>query len=221
MHNKPETNGSDPEKYSMQHELAAIRWNPSVEANELKKENLDHSERQGVRVPLATPIETAHSPNTSVEQDLMAVVSLGENVAIGVVRGRETDGNQVYYASLMNNGRYPTGNDDRAKLLEVVRPGIPVTITREMIEQLTDIKEIARGVSRTHCTIEISDGVLAVVDEASSNGTTVFTNISEKKQRQFGDVSQWSQRSRETKELIKAEMDARRQEKPVGWAGLL
>lgn len=202
----------DRENYTMQRELAALRWNPSIEAHELSSSNApENPERQGVRIALGTPIETAVSPNTDVEQDLMAVLSLGRDVEVGIVRGRNKSGDEVFYTSLMNNGYHdPTGGDGRAKRLETVRSSSPVTITREMIEALVNIPDFARGVSRTHCTIQIENGVLTVVDERSSNGTSVFTNATGKKQRQFGDISQWSQPSKETEGLIRDEVEAQR-----------
>lgn len=217
MHDIPKTNKITPEQYSLNRDIDNLRLSPDIKAEDLysarKMGSAEYPDRPGVRVSLDTPIETAESPTTDVKQDLMAVVALGKNTALGIVRGRDTQGGSIYYVSLMNNGYYdPTGNDGRAIFVESLKPGVPTVITREMIERLVIEKEIAQAVSGTHCTLEINDQILTVIDESSLNGTSVFTNMTDHKSRQFRDIYQWSQKSGQTEELIKITQELKRRQ---------
>lgn len=217
MHDIPKINKITPEQYSLKQDIDNLRLSPDIKTEDLesarKTGSAEYPNRPGVRVALHVPIETAESPTTDVKQDLMAVVTLGKSTALGIVRGRDTQGDSVYYVSLMNNGYHdPAGNDGRAIFVESLKPGVPIVVTREMIEQLVVEKEIAQGVSGTHCTLEINDQVLTVIDESSLNGTTVFTNATDHKSRQFRDIYQWSQKSSQTEELIKMTQEAKRRQ---------
>lgn len=210
--------GVDPSllgEISLEREIAMLRHDPSIGSEELfssnKMQSAEYPDRPGVRIALETPIETAVSGRSDVKQDLMAVLALGKNIAIGVVRGQNQSGEEVNYLSLLSDD--PSGSEGRAKLVDVLSEGTPVTIGRGKIEEIAGREGASPGVSGTHCTIELKDGILTVVDETSTNGTSVFSNSTTERQRQFGSIEQWSQPSQETGELIKAAKETERQAK--------
>ncbi len=216
----PQKQNLDPRQLgevSLDWEINELRQNPAVGCEDLfsarnfsarKMESSEYPEKPGVRLALETPIETAVSGRSDVEQDLMAVVTLGKHVALGIVRGKDESGNEATYLSLLNNN--PQDNEGRAKLIDVLRDDAPVAITRGRLEQVAGRDGAVPGVSGQHCTIELRDGVLTVVDEGSLNGTSVFTNSTKNRTRQFGSPYTWSQPSLETKQLIEGEQEAKR-----------
>lgn len=197
---------------SLSNEIGWLRHNPAIGCEDLfssnKMENDKYPDKPGVRVALHTPIESAISSRSDVEQELMAVVALGQNVALGVVKGKDSAGEEVSYVSLLNSNR--SDNGGRARIIDVLRDGSPLTIGRDRIEQVVGREGSAPGVSGRHCTIELKDGILTVVDETSTNGTSLFTNTTKQETRAFPDVYNWSQPSPETKQLIEGEKEAKR-----------
>ena len=197
---------------SLAQEVAFLRKNPALDCEDLfssnKMQSSEHPERSGVRVALHTPIESAVSGRSDVEQELMAVVALGEDVALGVIKGKDATGKEVSYVSIMNNNS--SDNGGRARIIDVLRDDSPLTIGRGRIEQVVGRQGAAPGVSRKHCTIELKEGILTIVDEASTNGTSVFTNATKQETRAFPDVYNWSQPSLETQQLIASEEEAKR-----------
>lgn len=186
--------------------INALRRSPSIKFRDLyssnKMQSREYPDRPSEDFPLGTPIETAVSDRSNVVQDLMAVVAAGKDVAIGVVKGKDTSGGEVNYLSLMSSN--PSGSEGRAKFIDILAEGVPVTIGRAELEQVVGREESVPGVSGTHCTIELKDGVLTVIDENSTNGTSVFTNKTESRARQFGSIKEWCQPSEETAKLIEA-----------------
>lgn len=214
-HLNPQAQNIDPNlqgEISLEGEIALLRQNPAIGSEDLfssnKMQSSEYPDKPGVRVALGTPIETAVSGRSDVNQDLMAVVALGKGVALGVVKGRDQSGSEVSYLSLLNND--PSENEGRARFIDVLAEGAPVTLGRDKLEQIAGREGAVPGVSGTHCTIELRDGVLTVVDETSTNGTSLFTNSTNNRTRQFKDIHTWSQPSGETKKLIEAEKEAER-----------
>lgn len=197
-HLNPQVQNIDPYlqgEVSLEGEIAMLRQNPAIGSEDLfssnKMQSSEYPDKPGVRVALGTPIETAVSGRSDVRQDLMAVVALGKGVALGVVRGKDQSGSEVSYLSLLNNN--PSENEGRARFIDVLAAGTPVTLGRGKLEQVAGREGAVPGVSRTHCTIELRDGVLTVVDETSTNGTTLFTNSTNNRARQFNSIQTWSQ----------------------------
>lgn len=186
-------------------ELEMLRHNPVIDSSELfsarKMNSSEYPEGPNVKINLSTPIESAVSSRSDVEQDLMAVISLGESVALGVVKGKDSAGKEVSYVSLLNND--PEDNGGRARLIGVLSGDTPISIGRQKIEQLVGRKGCAPGVSGEHCTIDLKNGILSVQDEASLNGTTVFTNATKNTTVGLPNVRMWSQPSSETKQLLR------------------
>lgn len=212
----PQTPGFDPSiqgEVSLGRQLDMLRRNPAIGCEDLfssnKMQSGEYPDKPGVRVPLDVPIETAVSDRSDVVQDLMAVVSLGKDVALGVVKGKDESGGEASYLSLLSDDN-PFGNEGRARFIDVLAEGTPVTIGRSRIEQVVGLEGAAPGVSGTHCTIELRDGVLTVVDETSTNGTSVFRNSTNDRTRQFSTIQAWCQPSGETKKLIEADKEAER-----------
>lgn len=193
-------------------EIDKLRQNPTIGVEDLfssnKMQSGEYPDKPGVRVALGSPIETAVSDKSDVEQDLMAVVALGKEVALGVVKGKDQAGDEASYLSLLSGN--PFGNEGRARFIDVLSEGAPVTIGRSRVEQVVGRQGAVPGVSGTHCTIELKDGVLTVIDETSTNGTSVFRNSTSDRTRQFGTIEAWSQPSGETKKLIEADKEAKR-----------
>lgn len=214
----PQTPGLDPtlqghqQEISLQREIESLRLNPAIACEDLyssnKMQSGEYPDRPGVRVALETPIETAVTAHTDVEQDLMAVIALGQDVALGVVKGRDASGEEVNYVSLLNNEL--SDNSGRARFVDTLKPGSPLTIGRVQVEQVAGRQDVSPGVSGTHCTIELEDGVLTVVDETSTNGTSVFTNKTHDRAKQFAGIQTWSQPSVETKKLIESQKEVER-----------
>ncbi len=211
----PQTPNFDPSlqgDISLGAEIAMLRQNPAIGCEDLfssnKMQGGEYPDKPGVKVALGIPIETAVSGKSDVEQDLMAIVTLGKDVALGVVKGRDQSGSEVSYLSLLSNN--PSENEGRARVVDVLAEGAPVTIGRGRLEQVIGREGAVPGVSGTHCTIELRDGVLTVVDETSTNGTSLFTNSTNGRVRQFNRIQTWSQPSGETKKLIEAEKEAKR-----------
>jgi hypothetical protein len=194
---------------SLDRDIYRLRQNPAVGCEDLfssnKMKSNEYPDKPGVRVALHTPIETAGSSRSDVEQDLMAVIALGQDVALGVVRGKDTSDEEISYISLLINN--PSDNKDRARLIYVLKNDTPITIGRHSFDEQVAGRA---GVSRRHCTIELEDGILTVVDETSTNGTSVFTNITQHRTRQFDSIHTWAQPSTETKQLIESEREAKR-----------
>lgn len=197
---------------SLGREIDFLRRNPAIACEDLfssnKMQSSEYPDKPGVRVALGTPIETAVSDRSDVEQDLMAVVALGKDVALGIVRGKDESGNETNYISLLNNE--PSDNEGRARFIDVLENDTPLTIGRDRIGQVYGREGAASGVSGKHCTIELRNGILTVVDETSTNGTSIFTNSTNDSLRQFNRVHTWSQPSAETKKLIEADKEAKR-----------
>jgi len=198
---------------SLGREIALLRRNPAIDSEDLfssnKMQSGEHPDKPGIRIALDTPIETAVSGRSDVEQDLMAVLALGKDIAIGVVRGKNQSGGEVNYLSLFSDN--PRGKEGRASFIDVLSEGTPVTIGRGKVEEVAGREGASPGVSGTHCTIELKDGILTVVDETSTNGTSVFSNTTADRTRQFGSIEMWSQPSQETEELIESEEAAKQQ----------
>jgi hypothetical protein len=214
-HLNPTTQNIDPNlqgEISLEGDIAMLRQNPALGSEDLfssnKMQSSEYPDKPGVRVALGTPIETAVSDRSDVQQDLMAVVALGKGIALGVVRGKDQSGSEVSYLSLLNNN--PSENEGRARFVDVLAEGTPITIGRDKLEQTVGREGTVPGVSGTHCTVELLDGVLTVVDETSTNGTTLFTNSTNDRVRQFNGIQTWSQPSGETKKLIETEQEAER-----------
>ncbi len=183
------------------------------------KDNPELPTRPGVRVELDTPIEIADSTRSDVLQNLMAVVSLGGDVAIGVVNARNQAGDEVNYLSLMSSTKAVSSNNPdrhaaRAKLIDVLEEGKPLTIGRSKLEQVLGSEGAGSSpvpaVSTKHCTIMLENGILTVIDEASLNGTSVFTNKSKFEHEYFERIQSWCQQSTETEKLIEASKEAKR-----------
>ena len=207
------TTTRSPEELNLSREISELRDNPGIAYEDLfssnKMQSSEYPDKQGIRVALDTPLEVAVSSRSDVEQDLMAVLALGEDVAVGIVRARDESGDEVKYLSLLNNNH--SDNDGRARLVVELKPGTPVIIRRGMLEKLMGKEGVASGVSGTHCAVELdSSGILTVVDEKSTNGTTVFSNATKGHPSRFRDVGIWSQSSVESKKLIDANREALR-----------
>lgn len=190
-------------------ELEMLRHNPVIETTELysarKMNSSEYPEGPNVKINLSTPIESAVSSRSDVEQDLMAVISLGESVALGVVKGKDSTGKVISYVSLLNND--PVDNDGRARVVGILSDDKPLSIGRQRIEQLVGREGCAPDVSSEHCTIDLKNDVLTVQDESSLNGTTVFTNATKSTTVSLPNVRMWSQPSTETKKLISPDSD--------------
>jgi len=190
-------------------EIEGLRLNPAIDSTELfsarKMNSSEYPEGPNVKLNLDTPIESAVSSRSDVEQYLMAVISLGEKVALGVVKGKDSNGKEISYVSLINND--PNDNDGRARFVGILDGNTPLRIGRQKIEQLIGREGCAPGVSGEHCTLDLKNGVLSVQDESSLNGTTVFTNATKNTTVGLPDIRMWSQPSNETKKLISAETD--------------
>lgn len=191
-------------------EINKLRQDPDIGCEDLfssnKMESNKYPDKPGVRVAPETPIETAVSERSDIKQSLMAVIALGQNIALGVVRGRNESGNEANYVSLLNNSA--SDNEGRARIIDILKEGTPVTITRGGVEQVVGHEGAARGVSSRHCTIELKDGILTVIDETSTNGTSVFTNITQDQARHYVGIEVWSQPSVETEKLINDRLQA-------------
>jgi hypothetical protein len=170
----------------------------------LSNEGDQYPQRQEVKVSLDTPIEASINEKSHVEQELMAVIAVGSDVALGIVKGKDIDGNEINYVSLLQSGfSSHDGDSSRAKIIDVLRDGSPLTIGREKIKQVYEgYASDIRDVSRTHCTIVLKDGILTVIDEASTNGTVVFTNATNQEVGPFSNPYLWSCPSKGIKELI-------------------
>jgi len=204
---KPQIRNVDPGllgPISLEGEINMLRQNPALACEDLfsakKMQDAEYPDMPGVRVELGTPIEVAVSGRSDVQQDLMAVIALGSHVALGVVKGKDQSGSEVSYLSLLNNDR--TDNDGRARFVELLTEGSSISIGRERIEEIVGRENVVPGVSRTHCVIELKDGILTVIDQSSTNGTSVFTNKTEERTRQFNSIHVWTQPSADTKQLI-------------------
>lgn len=164
----------------------------------------DYPAEPKVAVALRTPIESTVSDRSNVEQELMAVVTLGQDIALGIVKGKDNTGEEVSYISLFNNNKADNGG--RAWIIDVLREGSPLTIGRAVIEGVVGQKGIAPAVSREQCTIElIKNGILTVTDRGSLNGTSVLTNSSQEQITGgvFPKVGIWSAPSPDIESLIK------------------
>jgi len=197
---------------SLAQEITDLKQNSAIDCEDLfssnKMRSQEYPDRPGVGVELHTPIETAVNINSDVQQDLMAVVALGKDVALGIVRGRDTSGEEVNYISLLNNSR--SDNNGRARFVDTLKPGTPIVISRSGIAQVVGRDGSTPSVSGKHCSIELKGGVLTVVDETSTNGTSVFTNATRERTHQFAEIQIWSQPSTETKKLIESEKESKR-----------
>jgi len=196
--------GLQGEIYSSFKEIGMLEFNLGINhVNLSKKEGDQYPHRQGVRVSLDTPIEASINKKSHVEQELMAVIALGQDVALGIVKGKDSNGQEINYVSLLQNRFNSDHNGARAKIINVLRDGSPLTIGREKIQQVGEGS--APEVSRTHCTIVLKDGILTVIDEASTNGTSVFTNATNQEINPFSNPYLWSWHSQEIENLIERE----------------
>jgi hypothetical protein len=219
----PNFDPNTPVEIDFRQEIVRFRQNPTMNVEDLfssnKMENSEYPDRPGVRVKIDKPIATSISADTNVMQHLDAVLGVSEQVAIGIVTaeynpadaflaGAKPDNTKVRYVSLFNND--PSKNNGRARILGPLTAGVPLTIGRGMLESLTEEKGTVPGVSGTHCTIEIDDdNVLTIIDEHSTNGTTVFTNGSNQPRNDKSlNVQTWSQPSAESVKLLEAEKEA-------------
>jgi hypothetical protein len=105
----------------------------------------------------------------------------------------------VHYISLVTPNPSLEG---RAKLLGVLKPGEPFTVGRDLLRSVSGRQDLFSTVSGTHCTIEINDDVLTVVDENSTNGTSLFTNTRDEPGNYLSDTHKWSQPTVEAEGLF-------------------
>lgn len=156
-------------------DIAFLRSNPNVKADELFSRG--SGARIGARARIdgdSVPLSSKFSPGGMTESNLMAVIALGNETAIGVVSVRKIVDRQLeelHYLALLNND--PDENDGRGTLLGVLDPDMPVVLGRD--PNSCDFPVSHPTVSRRHVTLEINDGYLMVADEHSTNGTTLFT----------------------------------------------
>lgn len=181
--------------------LGRLQKNPAIQYIELKETS--KLPRPDVWFGLnLQPIESVVSDRARLLQELLAVIGLGDRVALGVIKGQNTDGGggSIYYLSLMENER--VDRKDRARIMAVLVEGAPITITRTDIERLLGRNDVAPGVSGIHCTIVMQNGVLLITDEGSTNGTSVMANRSTSNAGFTTDFETWAPPSTEVKKFI-------------------
>ena len=179
-----------------------------------KTQDKKNTKRSGAKINLSdmrSPMSVAIGRNKDIEQELWSVIALGDHVSLGVIKAKKIEHRQhkkttnkkqddIYYLALMMSS-HPRAVD-RAKLVAVLQEGVSTTIGRADIEQARGEGWSAPGVSRAHMTIEIDQGELTVIDERSTNGTTVLVNRSNDRIRQLDSIEAWSIPSAEAKKLI-------------------
>ncbi len=106
-----------------------------------------------------------------ITQSLAAVLALGDDVAIGIVRATDTSNQVIDCLSVLHGSN--------ALFLSGLKPGEPVVIGRQVIESVT--REQAPSVGDLHCTVIVDrKGYVSVTDEGSSTGTRVFVRATDK-----------------------------------------
>lgn len=187
----------------MESEIRYLRKNPTIHSEDLFSSNKMHGgeypDRPGIRVVLDKPLALAISSRSDVTQELSAVLVLGENTTVGVVTARNKTGQSARYISLVSANPSEEG---RAKLLGALKPGEPFTIGRDLLRSVAGRQDLFSTVGGTHCTIEIKDDVLTVVDENSTNGTSLFTNTADIPSNHLLDAYMWSQPTVEAEALF-------------------
>lgn len=193
------------------YKLNRLKQNPSASFEELfsskKMESDNFPDRPGARVAIDTPLEESHSPTSSVTQELLAILSLGEKTAVSVVAANDESGEKAYYLGLVTTN---TPAEGRAKLLRRIKPGNQVDIGRDLLQSAAGRGDLYMGVSGSHCTIEIDkedEGVLTVIDQESTNGTTVFTNNSRAPGAFMDTVGEWCQSAAESERLFEKDKE--------------
>lgn len=194
------------EEAQIERVLESLRNNPTIRSEDLfssnKMQSTEYPDRPEIKVPIDKPLDYAISSRSDVIQELSAVLGLGKKTAIGVVTARDKIGQKVRYISLITSN---TSEEERAKPLGVLKPGEPLTVGRDLLQSVSGDEDLFSRVSRTHCTIELNDDVLTVIDEHSTNGTSLFTNNDNKLGRYIRDRYMWSQPSVETERLFSGE----------------
>jgi hypothetical protein len=209
----PESHQVDPAllEEQMWRNLEFVRDNTHTHTEDLfgakKMQSREYPERTGIRVALDNPLDIAVSSRSEVTQELQAIVGLGSRAAIGIVTARDKRGESASYVSLISANLNPEG---RAISLGVLKQGEPFNIGRDLVQNASGREDLFSGVSGTHCTLEVKGNVLTVIDENSTNGTSVYTNNSNRPGHYLPDIRQWSQPSVESEKMLTDEVQARK-----------
>jgi hypothetical protein len=176
--------------------------------------HLGKNDKPEIDIPMLFPLKEYTSERGHVKQSLMAIIQVNKNIALGVVTGKDEQGSEAVYLSLMTDeGKeiITSGRMARAKLVQVLRENSPTTIGRQQIDKASGLEGTEAthsGVSATHFTIKLHDGKLSIKDENSLNGTSVFHNNEEFGYNIFK-IEQWSIPGEDTKKLIDAENESK------------
>lgn len=170
--------------YSAEPELKVLGSMPGVYDVPLqgpRKTGSNTSPDTTVAVLLGGPIDKLVADDTS-SQELMAVLALGKNVAVGVVKVTDGNGKRSGHLTLFGEdgsesgihlGSFVSGENiqlGRNGLANSVKSsGLPDDAVDRIIRGL-------EGVSADHATVSVTGGRVRVSDHNSSNGTTIYTS---------------------------------------------
>lgn len=162
-------------KENIRNTINYLRNNWGVQTQELfganKQQDPNIPRYNGTRVALEKPLEVSASTRSPIGQNLDALLALGNGVLVGLVSASDGEGNTYRYLSLYS------GNPDasRATFITTVNNGEEILIGRDLFHGIGDPEEF-RTVSGNHASLNVdSEGVLTVIDNDSTNGTTLFT----------------------------------------------
>lgn len=171
--------------YTVKPELAVLESDPTIDCMRLQGPRKSESatpEQPTITLRPETPIETSLAPD-GTRQDLMAVIALGENAAVGVVRSFDAKGHAKGLLTLFGEEHSESGisigqlHDDeevnlgRDSLIESVKSS---GLSGDAIE---GIVAGLKGVSQDHATVTLSKGNLTVSDRNSLNGSAVYGSV--------------------------------------------
>lgn len=177
--------GINPEQnnpYSSRPELAALNYAPGVTqlALEGPRKSIDATiENPRITIIPEVPLDTFDSPD-GTKQELMAVLALGENVAVGVVRAADAEGRRHGFLTLFGEDGAEHGiNLGALRNNEGVDLGcnsLANTVRSSGLSHQEATRIIAglKGVSADHATMSLDRGRITVTDNNSLNGSAIY-----------------------------------------------
>lgn len=120
----------------------------------------------------AAPFAIAENTSLGMRQSLIAVVSVNEESAVGVIRVSH-NGQDVLALSQMKKNTEDTS--ERAKLLTIVGQGSSFDVGRELLRVKDGHED--RTISRQHFTVTMGVDGLVTIEDRSTNGTELISFV--------------------------------------------